>query len=32
MEAKHIAKNIKLVDRIKILTETPAFITFKDRK
>ena len=32
MEAKHIAKNIKLADRIKILTETPAFITFKDHK
>ena len=27
MEAKHIAKNIKLDDRIENLAKTPAFIT-----
>ena len=30
MEAKHIAKNIKLDDRIESLAKTPAFITLKD--
>ena len=32
MEAEHIAKNIKLDDRIKSLVKTPAFITIKDHK
>ena len=32
MEAKHIAENIKLDDRIKSLAQTPAFITLKDHK
>ena len=32
MEAKHIAKNIKLDDRIESLAKTPAFITLKDHK
>ena len=32
MEAKHIAKNIKLGDRIESLAKTPAFITLKDHK
>ena len=32
MEAKHIAKNIKLDDRIKNLAKTSAFITSKDHK
>ena len=32
MEAKHIAKIMKLDDRIGSLPETPAFITLKDHK
>ena len=32
MEAKHIAENIKLDDRIESLAQTPATITLKDRK
>ena len=32
MEAKHIAENIKLDDRIESLAHTPAFITLKDHK
>ena len=32
MKAKHIAKGIKLDDRIKSLAKTPAFITLKDHK
>ena len=32
IEAKHIAKNIKLDDRIEILAKIPAFITLKDHK
>ena len=32
MEAKHIAKNIKLDDRIESLAKMPAFITLKDHK
>ena len=32
MEAKQIAKNIKLDDRIESLAKTPAFMTLKDHK
>ena len=32
MEAKHIAKNIKMDDRIESLTKTRVFITLKDHK
>ena len=32
MEAKNIAKNIQLSDRIECLAKTPAFITLKDHK
>ena len=32
MEAKHIAKNIKLDDHIEYLAQAPAFITLKDHK
>ena len=32
MEAKPIAKNMKLDDQIKSLAKTPAFITLKDHK
>ena len=32
MEAKHIAENIKLDDRIESLAHTPAFITLKGHK
>ena len=32
MEAKHIAENIKLADRIESLSQTLAFITLKDHK
>ena len=32
LEAKHIAENIKLDDRIESLTHTPGFITLKDHK
>ena len=32
MEAKHIAENIKLGDRIESLAHTPVFITLKDHK
>ena len=32
MEAKHIAKNIKLDDCIESLAQTPAFVTLKDHK
>ena len=30
MEAKHIAENIKLDERIESLAQSPAFITLKD--
>ena len=32
MEAKNIAKKIRLSDRIECLPKTPAFITLKDHK
>ena len=32
MEAKYIAKSIKLDDRIESLAKMPAFITLKDHK
>ena len=32
MEAKHIAKNIKLDDRIETLAKATAFINLKDHK
>ena len=32
MEAKHIAKNIELDDRIEFLAQIPTFITLKDHK
>ena len=32
MEAKYIAKSIKLDDRIESLAKSPAFITLKDHR